>query len=136
MLPQVLAKQAARAADTFEALMVEGGHFSEGGSSTLFMVRNGALITHALGMAVLPGITRERIFALAAEDGIPVEERSIATAELATADELFITAATAFVMPIVRVDGVDIAAGTPGPITTQLRAAYVASVRHGAAAAV
>ncbi len=136
LLPQVLAKQAARAADTFEALMVEGGHFSEGGSSTLFMVRSATLVTHALGTAVLPGITRERIFALAAAHGIPVEERSIATAELATADELFITAATAFVMPIVRVDGAAIAAGTPGPITTQLRAAYVASVRHGAAAAV
>ncbi len=134
LLPQVLAKQAARAADTFEALMVEGDHFSEGGSSTLFMVRDGTLVTHALGTAVLPGITRERIFALAAEHGIPVEERSIATSELAAADELFITAATAFVMPIVRVDHANIGAGAPGPITTALRAAYVASVRHGAAA--
>lgn len=135
LLPQVLAKQAARAADAFEALMVEGEHFSEGGASTLFMVRGGTLVTHALGTQVLPGITRERIFALAAARGIAIEERSIAIAELATADELFVTAATAFVMPIVQVDGAAIGSGTPGPVTTQLRGAYIESVRGGAAAA-
>ena len=134
LLPQVLAKQAARAADAFEALMVDGAHLSEGGASTLFMVRDGALVTHALGTQVLPGITRARVFALAAARGMAIEERSIATSELPTADELFITAATAFVMPIVRVDGVAIGSGTPGPVTTQLRTAYIESVRHGAAA--
>ncbi len=135
LLPQVLAKQAARAADAFEALMVEGEHFSEGGSSTLFMVRSGVLVTHALGTQVLPGITRERIVTLAAARGIAIEERSIAMAELAAADELFITAATAFVMPIVQVDGAAIGSGTPGPVTTLLRAAYIDSVRNGAASA-
>lgn len=134
LLPQVLAKQAARAADAFEALMVEDGHLSEGGSSTLFMVRDGALVTHALGTAVLPGITRERTIALAASRGIALHERSIASDELLTADELFITAATAFLMPIVRVNGTAIGTGAPGPVTTQLRADYVHSVRNGAAA--
>lgn len=134
LLPQVLAKQAARAADAFEALMVEDGELTEGGSATLFMVKDGALITHALGTEVLPGITRERVFALAAARGIAIVERSVITAELLAADELFVTAATAFVMPIVRVDGVAIGRGLPGPISVQLRADYVASVRHGAAA--
>jgi D-alanine transaminase len=134
LLPQVLAKQAARAADAFEALMVEDGHLTEGGAATLFLVQDGALVTHALGTEVLPGITRERVFALAAEYGIAVAERSITTAELMAADELFITAATAFVMPIVKVDGVAIGSGAPGPVTMKLRAGYIASVRHGAAA--
>ena len=117
LLPQVLAKQAARAADAFEALMVEDGHLSEGGSSTLFMVKDGVLVTHALGTAVLPGITRERTIALAAAHGIVLHERSIATDELLTADELFITAATAFLMPIVRVNGTPIGDGAPGRVT-------------------
>lgn len=134
LLPQVLAKQAARAADAFEALMVEDGHLTEGGSATLFMVKDGTLITHALGTDVLPGITRERIFALAAERSLRIVERSVSTSELMSADELFITAATAFVMPIVRVDGMAIGSGMPGPISVALRAAYIASVRHGAAA--
>jgi D-alanine transaminase len=134
LLPQVLAKQAARAADAFEALMVEDGHLTEGGAATLFMVKDGALVTHTLGTEVLPGITRERVFALAASRGIGIVERSISTAEIRTADELFITAATAFVMPIVRVDGAAIGSGSPGAITAQLRADYIASVRHGAAA--
>jgi D-alanine transaminase len=135
LLPQVLAKQAARAADAFEALMVEDGLLTEGGSATLFMVQNGTLITHALGTEVLPGITRERVFALAAARGLPIVERSVSTAELMSADELFITAATALVMPIVRVDGMPIGSGEPGPISVALRQAYVDSVRHGAAAA-
>jgi D-alanine transaminase len=134
LLPQVLAKQAARAADAFEALMVEDGFLSEGGASTLFMVKDGTLITHALGTEVLPGITRERVLALAAAQGIALIERSVSTTELLAADELFITAATAFVMPIVRVDGAAIGTGAPGPITAALRTAYIASIRNGAAA--
>ena len=134
LLPQVLAKQAARAADAFEALMVEDGHLTEGGAATLFMVTNGALVTHRLGTDVLPGITRERVFALAAKRGIAIVERRVSTDELRNADELFITAATAFVMPIVRVDGAAIGSGEPGAITLQLREDYIASVRHGAAA--
>ena len=130
----MLAKQAARAADAFEALMVEDGHLTEGGAATLFMVKSGALVTHALGTVVLPGITRERVFALAAARGIAIAERSIASDEVHTADELFVTAATAFVMPIVRVDGRAIGAGVPGTITMQLRTDYIASVRDGAAA--
>jgi len=134
LLPQVLAKQAARAAGAFEALMVEDGELTEGGAATLFMVKHGALVTHALGTAVLPGITRERVFALAAARAVSVHERSIALDELLLADELFVTAATAFVMPIVQVDGATIGSGAPGPITRELRADYIASVRHGAAA--
>ncbi len=134
LLPQVLAKQAARAADAFEALMVEDDHLTEGGAATLFMVSGGALVTHALGTDVLPGITRERVFRLAATRQIAIIERSISTSELVKADELFITAATAFVMPMVKVDGTSIGTGTPGAITMQLRADYIASVRNGAAA--
>jgi len=134
LLPQVLAKQAARAAGAFEALMTHDDHLTEGGAATVFMVEQGALVTHPLGTEVLPGITRERVFALAQSRGIPIVERRIHTGELAGADELFLTAATAFVMPIVTVDGATVGGGVPGPITQQLRADYVASVRHGAAA--
>jgi D-alanine transaminase len=134
LLAQVIAKQAAKAAGVFEALMVEDGHISEGGAATLFMVKDGALITHRLGTEVLPGITRERTFALAAARGITITERSIATGEVLDADELFLTAATAFVMPVVAVDGVAIGSGAPGPMAMQLRADYIASIRHGAAA--
>lgn len=135
LLPQVLAKQAARASGAFEALMVEGGQLSEGGASTLFAVIDGALVTHALGNAVLPGITRERVISLAQARGLAIVERSITTGELQSAAELFITAATAFVLPIVQVDGVAIGSGAPGPVTVALRQAYIDSVRHGAAAA-
>ncbi len=134
LLPQVLAKQAARAAGAFEALMTEDDHLTEGGSATVFMVEGGALVTHPLGTEVLPGITRERVFALAQARGIRIVERRIHIGELAGADELFLTAATAFVLPIVTVDGATVAGGAPGPVTRMLRDDYVAAVRHGAAA--
>jgi D-alanine transaminase len=134
LLPQVLAKQTAKEAQAFEALMVEDGSLTEGGSATLFLVCGRTLVTHPLGRTVLPGITRERTIALARARGFTVVERIVSTAELMDADELFVTSATAFVMPIVRVDGIAIGAGAPGPIATQLRADYVASVRHGGAA--
>jgi D-alanine transaminase len=134
LLAQVLAKQAARAAGAFEALMVEDGFLTEGGAATVFMVKDGRLVTHPLGTQVLPGITRERTYALAFARGFAIDERPISVAELLTADELFLTAATAFVLPIVTLDGNTVGSGTPGPVTTDLRAAYIQSVRHGGAA--
>ena len=134
LLPQVLAKQSARAAGAFEALMVQDGHLTEGGSSTLFVVKSGVLITHPNGHTILPGITRARTLALAAARGIPIEERVVSAAELQSADEAFITAATAFVLPIVQLDGKPIGNGAPGPITSALRDDYIGAVRHGRAA--
>jgi D-alanine transaminase len=134
LLPQVLAKQAARAAGAFEALMVEDGYLTEGGSATLFMVKGDTLVTHPLGTTVLPGITRERVIRLASQRGMSIVERTIRSDELISADELFITAATVLVMPVVSVNGAVVGAGVPGRVTLSLRADYIASVRHGAAA--
>ena len=134
LLPQVLAKQAARATGAFEALMVDDGFLTEGGSATLFMVMGDSLVTHPLGTAVLPGITRERVLGLALQRGMSVIERRIHSEELASADEIFITAATVLVMPVVTVNGVSIGTGTPGRATLSLRADYIGSVRFGAAA--
>ena len=126
LLPQVLAKQAARAAGTYEAIMVEDGHVTEGGSSTVYLVQHGAITTFPLGHDILPGITRERVLGLARDLGAPVHERPFTATELLAADEVFITSATTFVLPITRIDGTDIADGVPGPMTRRLREAYVA----------
>lgn len=125
LLPQVLAKQAARAAGAFEGIMVQDGHITEGGSANTYLVRDGTIVTYPLGHDILPGITRARVLDLAREAAIPVREHAFTTDELRAADECFVTSATTFVMPIVQVDDATIGDGMPGPVSRTLRDRYV-----------
>ena len=124
LLAQVLAKQGARVAGAFEALMHEEGTVTEGGSSNVWIVSRGVLITRPLSAAILAGITRAVTMELARKLGLPVEERAFTVAEALAADECFITSATSFVLAATRLDGREIGAGTPGPIALALRTAY------------
>ncbi len=126
MLAQVLAKQAARAAGAYEAMMHEEGVVTEGGSSTLWIVEGGVLVTRPLSPAILAGVTRDVVLGLARDAGIPVEERAFTVTEAHEADECLMTSATTFVLPIVAIDGRPVGSGGPGEVTRALRAAYVA----------
>jgi D-alanine transaminase len=126
MLAQVLAKQAARQAGAFEALMHEDGLVTEGGSSNLFMVQGGVIYTRPLSRDILAGITRDALFEVAALLGLPVTERAFTIAQACAADEMFLTSATSFVLPITRIDDAVVADGAPGPVTQALRGGYLA----------
>ncbi len=96
LLAQVIAKQQAAEAGVAEAFMVEDGVVTEGSSSTVFIVtKGGALVTRPLSHAVLPGITRKAVLALAEETGLAFEERLINARELPEAAEAFYTSASA-----------------------------------------
>ncbi|GLS46960.1 D-amino-acid transaminase [Methylobacterium brachythecii] len=125
LLAQVLAKQAAAEAGAAEAFMVEDGAITEGSSSTAFIVtREGTIVTRPLSNALLPGITRRAVIALAAEFGLTLEERLFSVEELHGAAEAFYTSASAFVMPVVSVDGETLGEGRPGPVARRLRELY------------
>lgn len=126
MLAQVLAKQAAKAAGAYEALMHEDGVVTEGGSSTAWIVQDGTLRTRPLSQAILAGITRDVTIALAHEAAIPVTETAFTVDEARAADECFITSATSFVLPVTRIDDATIGSGQSGPVATRLREAYLA----------
>ncbi|MEH3119620.1 MAG: D-amino-acid transaminase [Methylorubrum populi] len=127
LLAQVLAKQQASEAGVAEAFMVEDGVVTEGSSSTVFIVtKGGALVTRPLSHAVLPGITRRAALALAQETGLAFEERLINARELGEAAEAFYTSASAFVMPVVEIDGKTLGDGRPGPVAKRLRELYFA----------
>ena len=127
LLAQVLAKQQASEAGVAEAFMVEDGVVTEGSSSTVFIVTQaGALVTRPLSNAILPGITRKAVLALAQETGRPFEERLINVRELSDAAEAFYTSASAFVMPVVEIDGKALGDGRPGPVARRLRELYFA----------
>ncbi|KQP92372.1 D-amino acid aminotransferase [Methylobacterium sp. Leaf113] len=133
LLAQVLAKQQAAAAGVSEAWMVEDDAVTEGSSSTAFIVtKGGALVTRPLSTALLPGITRKAVLRLAEEAGLALEERLFSVSEALSAAEAFYTSASAFVMPVVSIDGHAVGAGRPGPHTRRLRELYLAMARESA----
>jgi D-alanine transaminase len=130
MLAQVLAKQAARAAGAFEALMHEDGVVTEGGSSNLWMVKHGLVQTRPLSPDILAGITRHALLDVAESHGVTVKQRAFTLEQALGADELFLTSATSFVLSVTQIDEHTIGTGQPGPITTALRNGYIERARH------
>jgi len=137
LLPNVLAKQAARANGAYEAWLVDGeGYVTEGGSTNAWIVdRDGALITHPLDHGILSGVTRLVLIALARADGITVIERRFSVAEAKQAREALLTSTTSTVMPVVRIDDTVVANGKPGTVTARLLRLYEADVARQVAAA-
>lgn len=127
-----MGKMAAKAAGVDDAWMVEDGHITEGTSNNAYIVKNGTIVTRHLGNEILHGITRAAVLRFAAEAQLKVEERAFTVAEAKDADEAFITSASAFVMPVVEVDGVTLGDGKPGPIAKRLREIYIDESRKAA----
>jgi len=113
-----------------EALLLDvDGYVSEGSGENIFIVRDGVLYTPELTSA-LDGITRDTIFALAAELGMKMVEKRITRDEVYIADEAFFTGTAAEVTPIRELDGRMIGAGGRGPVTERLQTLYFDQV-HG-----
>ena len=121
LLNNALAMQQALRAGGFEGVMRNHrGELAELTQSNLFIVKDGAALTPPVEAGLLPGITREFLFELGAEHGLPVREAVLRDADLLGADEAFLTSTTRELVPIVRVDDRTIGSGTPGPITKAL----------------
>lgn len=126
LLPNVLAKQAAREQGAREAWLVDAqGRVTEGASSNAWIVsRDGKLITHPLGHDILPGITRSVVIDVVKAQGLSFEERIFTVEEAYAAREAFITSASQIVLPVVSIDGRPIGNGAPGLIASALRRDY------------
>ena len=126
MLAQTMGKQEAKLRGAYEGWMVEDGMVTEGTSSSAFILdAKGVIRTQPLGRHILPGVTRRSILRLAALEGVALEERPFSVAEALHAREAFMTAASAFVLPIIEIDGVPIGDGRPGPMANRFRALYI-----------
>lgn len=125
LLPNVLARQAAKDAGARDAWFVgSDGFITEGASSNAWIVKRGVLVTRPASAHILTGITMTVVKELAADLQIKLEERAFTADEARAADEAFLTSATQTVMPVVRIDGGSIGSGRPGPVATRLREAY------------
>jgi D-alanine transaminase len=100
---------------------------TEGSSSNAWIVtRDGELVTRAAGAAILDGITRRAVIALAREEGLRLVERPFTLAEAKTAREAFVTSTSSFVMPVSQIDDAVVANGKAGSLSRRLRQRYLA----------
>lgn len=127
LLPNVLARQAAREAGAFEAWLVDNdGLVTEGTSSNAWIVdAAGRVRTRALSQDLLHGVTRAALLNVARRLGLELEERAFTIAEAQGAREAFLSAASNPAVPVIAVDNVMIGSGKPGPVTQMLREAYL-----------
>lgn len=124
------AKDQAEAAGCDDALMLNSsGKISEASGANFFIVRNGRLATSPITGDILEGITRRTIFEIAADLGIPVEQREIDRSELYIAEEAFVCGTGAQVAVVGEIDGRPIGDGKQGPITKQLQERFFDIVR-------
>jgi len=124
LLANVLLRQASADAGADEAILVRDGLAQEGSSSNLFAVKDGVILTPPNGQLLLPGITRDLALELAREAALTCLERPLAVAELAAADEVWLSSSTREVMPVTRLDGASVGDGLPGPIWRRIDALY------------
>jgi D-alanine transaminase len=128
LLPNLLAKQAARKTGAFEAWLVDkDGFVTEGASTTAWIVdAEGQIVTRDLSNAILPGVTRRIMLEAMAEAGGKVVERKFTAAEARSAKEAFLSSATGAAVPVTAIDGQKIGDGAPGPLTRRIRELYAA----------
>jgi D-alanine transaminase len=120
-------KQAAREG-VFEPILHENGLVTEAATCSLFLVKDGALITRETGPHILSGITRAFFIELADENGIPVQERPFTPEELAAADEIFFTASTFGSIGVTMLDNRPVGYESVGPVTRLLHQAYMDNI--------
>ncbi|GEO83285.1 MULTISPECIES: D-amino-acid transaminase [Alphaproteobacteria] len=126
LLPNVLARQAAKEAGAQEAIYVDArGMVTEGAATNVWIVdRDGNLVTRPAEHGILRGITRTTLMDVARTLSLPVVEREFSRDEMLAAREVFITAATSICLPVVEIDGQTIGNGHPGTFSEKIRSAF------------
>jgi D-alanine transaminase len=131
LLAAVLLSDEALRAGCNEVILLRDGWLTEGGSSNVFVVKDGCIATPPLSRLILAGITRQLVLDSLQAAGIHCEQRAISAAELETADEIWITSSTREIYPVTRLDGRPVGAGRPGPAWARAFELYQALKARG-----
>ncbi|QKG29493.1 D-amino-acid transaminase [Campylobacter sp. RM16187] len=132
LLAQCYAKEQAVKRGAYEGFMVEDGFVTEATSSSAFIIKDGVLITKPLSNEILPGIRRKNILEFASKAGLKVEQRAFTMNDVYSADEVFISAATLLLLPVIKADGKLINGGKIGKYVPILRQMYADKVKKEA----
>jgi D-alanine transaminase len=131
LLPNALAKQAAKEKGASEAWFVdELGFVTEGASSNAWIIdADGVLRTRDTNANILRGVTRRTLLDVLKDEGMKVEERPFTPDEARQAKEAFVTGAGSLVLPVIAVDGKPVGNGEVGPVAMKLRRLYIERAR-------
>ncbi len=108
-----------------DAWMIRQGYITEGSSSNAWIIKGKIIMTRQSDNLILSGITRDVIFKCAKDLGYEVVTKNISLPDAQSASEAFITSATAFIMPVVKINNNQIGDGKPGKFVTALREEYI-----------
>jgi len=133
LLANVMLRQQAQEKGAAEAILVSHGHAHEGAASNLFIVKDNVIITPPKDKHLLPGVTRDLVLELAEQAQFSIKERAIETAELQSADEIWLTSSTKEILAVTTLDQKTVGHGKPGPLwqkIMQLYSEYKQNLRH------
>lgn len=125
LLANILLKKLADDVGAFETIMIENGELTEGSSTTVHVVSNGAIHTPPNGNHILPGTTRDVVTELAARLDVSSHSSPVSETQLRSADEIWLAFATRGVLPVTTLDGAAVGGGKPGPLFKRMHAAFV-----------
>lgn len=116
LIANVLARQRARDAGAYEAILVRDNWVMEGAASNVFIVEQDELVTPPQGPHLLSGVTRELLLELAQQHHIPCREQNVSIQQLRQAQEIWLTSSSREVLPVTVLDGTPVGRGKPGPV--------------------
>ena len=126
LLGNSMAANHAKENKNHEAILYdEKNYITEGNSSSIWIIKNNKCITHPLNYRILKGCTRHKLISIVKKKKLKFEEKKFSIKALLSADEVFMTSATNFVMPIIKIDKHKISDGKPGQITLHLRDEFI-----------
>lgn len=124
LLPNVLLRQQAVEQDAQEAILIRDDNATEGAASNLFIVLNNCLITPPKSPLLLPGVTRDLVVEIAAQQGICCKEQAISSNELQQAEEIWLTSSSKEILPVTQLNDKILGNGKPGAYWQKMMAAY------------
>ncbi len=126
LLPNVMAKTFANKKNAYEGIFIDHeGYVTEGSSSNIWIINNNEeILTREIDGKILSGITRKTITKFAKNNNYKILEKKFTKDEMLEAKEVFLTSASSFVKPIVKIDNVKINNGVIGKNSIELRNLY------------
>ncbi|HKQ27470.1 MAG TPA: D-amino acid aminotransferase [Burkholderiales bacterium] len=124
LIGNCLLRQLSAESGAAETILFRDGKLTEASASNVFAVKRGVILSPAKSSLILPGITYDVVLELARANGMPIELRDVAEAEVRGADELWVTSSSKEVLPIVALDAAPIGDGRPGPVFGRMYQLY------------
>jgi D-alanine transaminase len=124
LIGNVLLRQLSAEAGAAETILFRDGKLTEASASNVFIVRRGVIESPPKSHLILPGITYDVVVELARANGLPLEFKALAEAEVRSADEIWVTSSSKEVLAIVALDGKPVGEGRPGPAFRRMYQLY------------